>query len=151
MTMYRRGPTPRQTLDTGDEIMTEQHHKESCDINNILMKYEKTGILDHVSKVQGQYGHFAGVPEYQEAMQLLADSNSMFESVPATIRAQFDNNPAKFRDFMVEQSNYDAIEELGIKPTWLMPPEAQEVTPPNSTPEPATPPPPPGDCPPDAS
>ena len=36
--------------------MTEQAHKDECDVNNIIKKYDKTGLINHVSKISAMYG-----------------------------------------------------------------------------------------------
>ena len=36
--------------------LTEQHHAKACDINSIMAKYVKTGVLDHITRYEPTYG-----------------------------------------------------------------------------------------------
>ena len=119
---YERVPT---VLDcTGDPGLTEQSHKEDVDMHNIMRQFEKTGIVKHVAAHAGTYGDYVGAPGFQEAMNIIAKAESMFESVPAKIRAKFDNDPGKFVDFMQAPENYQAILDLGLDASHLPKPEA---------------------------
>ena len=39
----------------------------------------------------------------------------MFEELPATIRKKFENDPAKFLDFVNDERNADEMVELGLR------------------------------------
>lgn len=97
-----------------DKGLTEQSHKDSCDIRNIMRKYEKTGVLDHNAKHAGRYMDMPTPVDFKEAMDIIASANSMFESVPAEIRADFNNNPATFLAFMQNAENREKIKEYGF-------------------------------------
>ena len=108
---------------TGQKTMTEQCHKDSCDMHVILKKFEKTGILEHVSKHAGTYNDYINAPDFREAMTLLAEAEQMFETVPAKIRKKFGNDPAEYLEFMQNPENYEAIKEMGLDPSHLPKPE----------------------------
>lgn len=130
---------PRPTIDCG-EGLTEQHHKESCDIHVIMRKAERTGILSHVRKFKGEYMNMATAPDFKTAQDTIAQAKSMFETVPSRIRNKFHNDPAEFLTFMQDDSNYDAIVEMGFDASHLTPPAPPE---PPVPPAPSTPPEPP--------
>ena len=52
-TAYSKRVKP--TIDCGDSL-TEQAHKNRCDMNYILRDYERTGLLKHVKKHEGRVG-----------------------------------------------------------------------------------------------
>ena len=56
MTFYR--PHDRVTQPVGGPSRTKQAFKEECDVNNILRKYEKTGLITHVAAYKGRYEIF---------------------------------------------------------------------------------------------
>lgn len=109
------------------EDMCEQAHKEACDIHNIMRKYEKTGIIEHVNKYEGTYMDMADAPDYHAAQMILADAKSMFETVPSSIRADFDNDPAKFVTFMQNPENRAEIEAYGLSADHLPPVEPKNT------------------------
>lgn len=128
-----------------DESLTQQHHTETVDIHNILKKYKQTGVIQHVAQYKGSYGDFASAPDFQTAQNIIAQADSMFETVPAHIRADFDNDPAKFLEFMQNNENIEAIEEYGFDSSHLDPPSVDEPSdidniPPEASPEPVDPP-----------
>lgn len=113
-TMQDRQRTP--TVPTG-KSRTHQSFKAECDINNLMRRYEKTGILDHVNHVQGRYGDFTVVPDYQTALNRVSQANEMFMMLPARIRAEFQNDPGKFLAFAEDPENEPAMRELGLLPS----------------------------------
>ena len=71
------------------ESLTEQHHARSCDINTILARYKQTGVIEHISNFEPQYGDVSGV-EFKDAMDKVAAVKSEFEALPAWARNNFD-------------------------------------------------------------
>jgi phage internal scaffolding protein len=106
------GQKLRVAIATGDGL-TEQNHKDETDINNIVRKYNKTGLIDHLNQFEKQYGDMTGY-DYQDAMNTVAAANSMFEGLPSAIRNQFDNDPAKFINFVDDEANADKLVEMGL-------------------------------------
>lgn len=104
---------------------TKQSFRDDCDINNIMARYMKTGVLDHVRAEVAQYGDVSGA-DFQGALDLVAGAKSMFHSLPSNIRTEFENNPAKFFEFMENPANAQRAREMG-----LLAPEAPSSTPPS--------------------
>lgn len=92
---------------------TKQAHKDECDINRILAKYIKTGILNHYNKYGGSYGDFTSV-DFHEAMNLVAEAQEMFDELPAKARSKFENDPGKFLDFVQDEANAEQLYDLGL-------------------------------------
>lgn len=93
---------------------TKQSFKDDCDINLIVKKYKKTGLITHVQKVQGKYGDFTTVTDYQTAMNSVMDANDRFDGLPSDIRKQFQNDPQKLIAFVTDQKNYGKAHEMGL-------------------------------------
>jgi phage internal scaffolding protein len=106
------GSKLKVAIATGDGL-TEQNHKDETDINNIVRKYNKTGLIDHLNQFEQKYADMTGY-DYQDAMNTVAAANSMFEGLPSSIRNRFENDPAKFINFVDDESNYDALAEMGL-------------------------------------
>lgn len=100
----------------GENSMTQQHMKESCDINVIMKKYEKTRLLEHVNHRQGQYGDFTLAPDYHTALNQLHAAQEMFMELPSKLRERFANDPGNFLDFVSNPENVDEMRELGLLP-----------------------------------
>lgn len=108
--------------------MTEQCHKDECKIQNIMRKYKKTGVLNHVSQYQGTYMDMATAPDYTEAQNIIAEAKSMFETVPSHIRTQFNNDASQYLDFMQNPENRKEIEALGLDASHLPKAPVEPVT-----------------------
>lgn len=92
---------------------TKQEFKDECDINVIMSQYLKNGQLPNLNEVAPQYldvGDF----DFQASMNYIADAKTMFNQLPASIRSQFDNNPASFLDFCSKEKNRPELKEMGL-------------------------------------
>lgn len=119
---YDPRPVVESDLDfTGDPGLTKQSDAKDSDINNILKKWEKTGALPDMIVREPRYGDFSNVTDYQEALHIVRHAEEQFISLDAHIRNRFDNDPAKFLEFVQDPKNEDEMENLG-----LLKPEAVE-------------------------
>lgn len=114
MTAY--GTHLRVGLDCGppESSLTRQEFKDECDINNVLKRFERTGVIDHLNNHTAQYGDFLGYPGYQESMNAVIAANEAFAGLPSVIRKRFNNDPAAFLEFVQDESNLDEAVKLGI-------------------------------------
>lgn len=97
------------------ETRTKQNHKEECDINNIVKKYDKgRGLLTHVNQAIASYGDFTQVNEYQVSLDLVNSSQQNFAALPSDIRRKFGQNPGEFLEFATNPENLDAMVDLGL-------------------------------------
>lgn len=94
--------------------MTEQHHKNDCDINTILKRYDKTGLITHVNNMQATYGDFTEVNEYQESLNLVMAAQQSFADLPSNIRKRFSNDPGEFMEFITDPKNSEEMIKLGL-------------------------------------
>lgn len=99
----------------------KQAFADECDINKIMSRFEKSGLIEHIKENAGRYADAGDIDDYHAAMNLIADTNSMFETLPATIRAQFDNDAGSFLDFVADPENRQNLVEMGLKPSEVRP------------------------------
>lgn len=98
---------------SGDEVLTKQEFAEECDINHIMKRYENFGVLPE-AREGGLFGDFSDAPDFMAAQQLVVDATNAFMSLPAKIRARFDNDPAKVLAFVADPSNREEAIRLGM-------------------------------------
>lgn len=96
-----------------DATLTQQHFKDECDINNILRQFNLTGELPG-SPMSPQYGDFTGIGDYHTALNQVIAAEDEFMSLPATLRARFQNDPAELISFLQNQENLDEAISLGL-------------------------------------
>lgn len=118
-------PHDRVQLDPGAG-RTKQSFYEESNINLIMAKYEKTGLLDHVNTHEGNYGDFIAAPDYHTAMNQIRDAGEMFMAIPANTRSEFENDPARFLEFVQDEGNYDRMVEMGLAKARPNPPVVRE-------------------------
>ena len=105
--------------------MTEQSHKKECDINQILSKYQQTGIITHAHQNQAQYGEISSL-DFHESMNLIAEAKSTFETLPSSLRKRFENDPEKYLAFLEDPKSLKEMQEMGLIDTPKTPPENQQ-------------------------
>jgi Chlamydia-phage Chp2 scaffold (Chlamy_scaf). len=119
---------PRVQFQTTGASRTKQSFREECNINNVMRRFEKTGILEHTNRYEGSYGDFTAAPSsYHEAVEQVIAAEKMFMSLPASVRKRFSNDPGLFLDFVEDPSNVDEVVKLGLATK-----REQEVTTPDS-------------------
>jgi len=96
------------------EGRTKQSMKDECDINLIMKKFEKTGILPDMIKENPQYGDFSEPIEYRESLEIVRHAKEQFENLSAKVRARFDNNPEAFLEFATNPENAKEMVDLGL-------------------------------------
>lgn len=109
---YKRSCIRVQTADHG-ESMTRQSHAAECDINNIMRRYQKDGVVTHFNKFGEQYGDVTGL-DFTTAMQTIAKGQQMFDELPSSARSRFANDPAQFLEFVNDPNNHPEMVELGL-------------------------------------
>lgn len=92
---------------------TEQFHKKECDVNEIIKKYDKTGLISHISGFEAEFGDMTG-HDFKQAQDLILGAQAQFNQLPAEIRKRFDNSPENLLEFMEHEENRAEAIELGL-------------------------------------
>lgn len=96
------------------ESMTQQHFAEEVDINNIVAKYNRSGIITHVRAAQEKFGPLPELSEYAVHLDKVAKAQQAFEMLPAELRNHFNNSIPGFFKYISEEKNFDQCVEWGI-------------------------------------
>lgn len=97
-----------------EPTLTQQQFIEDCDVNNIMRKFKKTGVVTHINSKTGVYGDFTELGDYQEMLNTVAHANEMFEQLPNSVRRKFEHNPQEMIDFLKDPKNHDEAVQLGL-------------------------------------
>lgn len=92
---------------------TQQSFADECDVNIIMARWAKTGIMPQGSR-QSQFGDFTGAEDYQSAMNAVIAAQNAFDALPANIRKRFENDPAQLLAFINDVNNRDEAISLGL-------------------------------------
>jgi phage internal scaffolding protein len=104
--------------------LTSQSDASELDINNIMARYLKTGLVP-MSRATPFWGDASALPDYQEAQNIIVEAKTIFDSLPAKLRDRFHNSPEEFLAFMGDEKNAKEAEFLGIVTPIQPDPEAE--------------------------
>lgn len=119
---------PRFSLDCSNlPSLTRQEFADECDINKLMLQYEKTGILPTTNAGEPRYLDVSDVPDLMAAHAILQEATISFMALPATIRRDFDNDPVKFITFAENPENIEKLREWKLAPPAPVEPPPQKV------------------------
>lgn len=114
---------------------TKQSFKDESNINFIMAKYAKTGVLPQAR--QDQLGQFLDLPDQIDlhtALQFMDVGSEAFEKLPAQLRKTFNNSPVEFLEALQSADHRDMLIEFGI---FNRPPAPAPAPDPNPAPPPS--------------
>jgi phage internal scaffolding protein len=102
------------SFETTGESMTQEHFREETEILNIIRRHDRNGVIDHINTGKAIYGDFSEITDYRDMIHKLREADSAFAQVPSDIRKRFENDPAKFFNFVSDPANADELAEMGL-------------------------------------
>lgn len=96
-----------------EPTLAQQQFKDETDINTIMERFGMTGQLT-VSARMPQYADFESVMDYHSAMNAVVSAQQSFDSLPAKVRARFNNDAGAFVEFCLDEKNRDEAIALGL-------------------------------------
>lgn len=104
---------PRITCGPG---RTKQSFKQECDINSIIARYQKTGMMDHVKLNPGVFADVSNVGDYAGMVRKVRHAQESFELLPGALRQRFHQDPGEFVSFISDPENRSEAVKLGLVP-----------------------------------
>lgn len=101
---------------SGGDKLTQQHFGDSTDINRIMEKFNRTGVLGTGAKQSGRkpiYLNLSG-ESYHEMLLRIQEAQGQFANFPAKVRKRFANNPENLLRFLGDDKNLAEAAELGL-------------------------------------
>lgn len=111
-----RGPFDRTDTPTinNEPSRTKQSFAEEANVNTIMARWHRTGVIEHLSKATPRYGDFATADDYQSACNKVLGAEHAFMELPAEIRARMGNNPGNLLLFLADPANLEEAQKLGL-------------------------------------
>ncbi len=97
--------------------LTDQSQYKDTDINNIVRKYQVTGLLDSPGSVPFetlQYGDATLLPDYQTALDLVNSVESEFSSLPSEVREKFGHDPMQLLEALQDPTKQQMLQDVGL-------------------------------------
>ena len=117
-------------LDCGPESKTQQQFKDEVDINTIVERFTRSGTMPEPMTFP-QEQEFEDAFDFQSAMNVTVKARESFMTLPAKVRARFQNNPQEFMQFIHNEENFDEAIKMGIATK-----RPEEPKPPFNSPDP---------------
>jgi phage internal scaffolding protein len=114
VTEVRSNGSKRVSYVNDEPSLTKQSFSDECDINVIMARYEKTGVLSSENPISPSYGDFTDVVDYDESLRIVMDADEAFMSLPAKVRARFQNDPSEVIEFVRDPANRSEAVALGL-------------------------------------
>lgn len=111
----RFDPPPSVKVTFTKPSLTEQSHRKECNINLIIDRYKRTGILGGIDQARELFfGDFTEVGSFHDVQNVIADAREKFFSLPSNVRESFGNDPARFLDALKDSSQLGKLIDLGL-------------------------------------
>lgn len=102
------------TLKEFSKSRTERHHRNECNINVIMRRAQKTGLVPMRDVTTAMQGDFTEAEDFMQTQNKIARVKSEFERLPSNIRKYFRNDPAQLLAFVSKPENREKAVELGL-------------------------------------
>lgn len=103
---------------------TQQQFETQTNINNIVARYRKTGVLGNPlapNMRQAVFGDFSSGADYQSVCNRIINAQNEFMGLKPELRARFGNDVGQLVDFMSKPENRKECVELGLLPKSVLP------------------------------
>ena len=94
-----------------DDGRTKQEFADECDVNKILKRAQKTGMLSHYDVHKSAYADYDEF-DFLQAQLKLTRGVEIFEALPSEVRREFGNDPGAFFSFVNDPANEMDLKDL---------------------------------------
>ena len=104
-------------LSDNHRSQTLQSKASDANINNIVARYHKTGVLGNPNfarDVKPMFIDMTQIPDFQTANNIIVKAREAFDRLPVEIRNKFDNDPQKLISFVDNPDNKEECIKLGL-------------------------------------
>lgn len=118
-TVIRENGSKRVMMHFDDPSLTRQEFKDECDLGKIIARFSASPEgMEQLAMargfVEGRFEDVSEIPDYQTALNHVKAADEAFLRLPPLVRTKFDNDPAKFLDFVDDPKNMDELRALGL-------------------------------------
>ncbi len=89
---------------------TKQCFADECDIDKIMARFDKTQTISHVAKYEGTYADFSDF-DFHGHLNKMNEGQAIFDDLPAELRQEFGQSPAKFFEYVNDPANADQLQK----------------------------------------
>ncbi len=98
----------------GEVSMTKQAFSDDCDINKIMARHKKTGLIEHLNPRKPMYGDFTEVQDFHSAVERVNEAEEQFALLPSVVRNMVQNDPERLLQALTDPEATAALAEAGL-------------------------------------
>lgn len=106
------GKVVKVTVECKEPGVTKQSFKDECDVNKIVARFQKTGVLPEPRR-QGVYADVSNVGEYRDVLHRVRGAEWWFQSLSPELQERF-RSASGLLDFVADAVNEDEAVKLGL-------------------------------------
>lgn len=107
----------RIQLTNFDKTKTKQSFADKVNINKIVAKHQRSGMVEHLNEKEPFYGDVTHLGDYRESLNIVIEAKELFAKMSAEIREKFKNNPNEMITFLNNPANLaEAVALKMVKP-----------------------------------
>lgn len=91
--------------------LTQQHFKDDCDVNVILERFMRTGEMPSTYAIPS-FQDVSDYADFRELQDAMSDAREYFDSLPARVRARYNNDLNDFYESLSTRQGYDSFVSL---------------------------------------
>lgn len=109
----RENKTRRVQIDCSQGGLTDQSFKNDADINVIVERFNKTGILPTIER-KSYFADVTEIPTLEQAFDIVDKAREQFGKLPAEVRRKMGDNPANLENFINDEDNAEFLKKHGV-------------------------------------
>lgn len=103
-----------RVLNCNGDGRTKQSFRDRVNINTIIAKHRRTGMIEHLNAKAPFYGDVSEFVDYQTCMEKVKRANELFMLMSPEVRDKFENDPQQMISFLSDEKNMDEAVRLGM-------------------------------------
>ena len=115
------------------ETRTVQSERELVDVNAIVGRYRKTGLVTHLANRAPMYGDFSESRSLQASLDQVHAATDAFMELPSSVRQAASNSPVTLLEMLATEEGTEALIAAGLDAEIVR--EGDEVASPQNQPE----------------
>lgn len=93
---------------------TKQSLAQETDINAIIRRHAKTGVVTHLNRAAPRYGDFSAAASLHEALNLVFEAEEEFMSLPSSVRKACEHSPVRLLELLATEEGTELLVEAGL-------------------------------------
>lgn len=114
-TVYSAREEEHKGILFSQESLAQQHFRDECDVNMIVDRYVKTGVMEHLADVPPHYADVSEIPtDLISAYDAVYRAENAFMDLPSDLRKSLNNDPSRLGEWLSNPENKASAVKFGL-------------------------------------